>query len=244
MKQSGIGDLLLVQGRNVTADVGAITKIGASSDVIDVTSIGSGGRERIYGVVDGEISYSGFWDVAAGRLHEAARNHRTPADRVVTYMRGAGIGRPAAAMVAAQTNYDWSREAGGALSGTVQCLGNGSALDWGAQLTDGISTFASAGSLASVDNGTATSTGWAAYLQVVALASGSPTVLIEESADNGGADPWATLSGASFTGLTAPGAYRLVGAPGAAVERYVRCRVTGTFSGLQIALVFAREPMR
>jgi hypothetical protein len=245
MKQSGLGDRLLVGGFDVSADIGGISALSFPSDVLDVTALPSEARERIYGLADVSITFTGYWDAGAGRLHAAAADHRTPGLRVVTYLRGAGLGRPAAGAVVRQVNYDWTREAGGALSGTIQCQGAaGYGLDWGVQLTAGVSTLASAGALTGIDNGAASSTGWSAYLQVVGLTSGTPTVVVEQSDDNGGADPWAALSGASFTGLVAPGGYALRSAtPTAAVKRWVRARATGTFSGLQFALVFSREPV-
>jgi hypothetical protein len=241
-KQSGIGDRLFVAGYDASGDVGAISKIGLSSEAIDVTAISSGGRERIYGLADGEISFTGFWRDDPGAVFEALKNPRTPEDRIVTYLRGQGLGNHAAAMVARQVNFDWSREAAGGLTFTVQCLSGRNGLDWCTQLTPGIRTDANATAGASVDNGAGTSTGWAAYLQVISLTSGNPTVLIEESQDDGAGDPWATL--ASFGSLTAPGAYVAKSASKtAAVERYLRVRTTGTFSQLKFVVVLTREPL-
>lgn len=243
-KQSGIGDRLLVRGYDISGAVSALSKVGMASETLDVTAISSGARERIYGLADGEISFTGYWDDAPGKLHDVLNAPRTPEERIVTYLRGQVLGGQAAAMTARQINYDWTREAAGGLTYSVQCLSSNRGLDWCVQLTPGIRTDASATSGASVDNGTATSTGWAAYLQVLALTSGTPQVIIEESSDNGGSDPWAALSGATFTGISAPGAYLLRSANlTASVERYLRVRTSGTFSGLQFVVVFNREPV-
>lgn len=243
-KQSGIGDRLLVRGYDISGAVGALSRIAAPSEVIDVTAISAGARERIYGLADGELTFTGFWDSAPDRLHDVLRAPRSPEERIVTYLRGQQLGGAAAAMTARQINYDWSREAAGGLTVTVQCLSSNRGLDWCTQLTPGIRTDASAASGASVDNGAATATGWAAYLQVLALTSGTPQVVIEESEDDGGSDPWTALAGATFTGISAPGAYLLRSASlSASVERYLRVRTTGTFSGLQFVVVFTREPV-
>lgn len=242
MKQTGIGDRLLVAGYDISGDVGAVSRIGSSSEVLDVTAISAAARERVYGIADGEISFSAFWNAAPAGEHQVLR--AKGAGRIVTYLRGTGLGAPAACMDAAQVSYDLTREAGGALTASIQCLARERAIDWGVQLTPGGRTDASAASGAGVDNGQSTATGWAAYLHVLALGSGAPTVVIEQSDDGGGSDPWAALPGATFTGLAAGNAYLLRSASlTAPVKRWLRVVSSGTFSGLTYVVAFSRSPV-
>ena len=89
--------------------------------------------------------------------------------------------------------------ADGSLAFSVDVAADGIASDWCELLTDGKVTHSSAGSSTSRDDGAATSAGLVAHLQIVTAASGTPTVTIQQSSDNGVSDAWATL--ASFTAV-------------------------------------------
>ena len=69
--------------------------------------------------------------------------------------------------------------------------------------------------------------------------SGTPTVTIEQSSDNGSGDAWATVL--SFTAVgyaSAPTAERVT--VSGAVERYLRITTTGTFSNLDFVVTTRR----
>ena len=89
-----------------------------------------------------------------------------------------------------------------------------------------------------LSGGAATSFGAAAYLHVISLGSGTPTVTITDSATN---STFATLSptALAFT-PTAAGVERKVTGLTAAIRRYVRLEVTGTYTDLVCVLNFVR----
>lgn len=81
-----------------------------------------------------------------------------------------------------------------------------------------------------IDGGAATTTGWAAHLQVTAYSGfSSVAIKIRDSADN---STYADLTSGAFASVTAVGAQRITGAAGATVRRYtcIDCDVTGTGS--------------
>ena len=148
-------------------------------------------------------------------------------------------GDAACAFPAKQMNYDGSRGADGSLAFSVDVVADGIASDWCELLTDGKVTHSSAGSSTSRDDGAATSAGLVAHLQIVTAASGTPTVTIQQSSDNGVSDAWATL--ASFTAVgyaSTPTAERIT--VSGAVERYLRVTTTGTFSNAQFVVATRR----
>jgi hypothetical protein len=149
-------------------------------------------------------------------------------------------------MVAKQIDYKLSRNDDGSISGSVNMVSNGYGLNWGEQLTPGIATIGAAGAQASLDYGASVGTtnfGLVAYLQVFALTGTSATVAIQSSTDNGAGDAFADVTGAVFTAATGITAERIATGPTAAVERYLRVNVTGTFTLLWFSVMVARHPM-
>lgn len=239
-KQSGLGDLFFIGGYDLSGDVGALTRIGNPSAVLDVTAIDKSAMERIYGLYDGEISFNAFFNDANDQEHEALSAKGAGVNRVATWFHGSGIGNAAAGINGKQINYDWTRGADGSLVATVQVLGDGGGLDFGEQLTAGKITHSSASSTTSLDGLAASSLGIAAYLQVFSLASGSPTVKIEHS--TAAASGFADVTGGSFGVVAAQTSYRLVTALDLSVNRYLRVTTTGTFSNLVFAVLATRFP--
>lgn len=242
-KQSGLGDQLFVAGYDISGDVGAITRIGMPSGMLDVTGLDKSAHERIHSLVDGEIAFNHFWNVAPGREHDALKAKGSGADRVSTWFRGSGIGNVAAGLVAKQMNYDWQRGADGALTGQTQLLGNGYGLEYCQQLTAGKRTDTEATNGTSLDGGAATALGLSAYLQVFAFDGTDVTISIEDSANN---SSFAAVSGAAFTQITAaPASERIVTGLTADVRRYVRVvtATTGGFNSVTFAVCFTRTPI-
>lgn len=242
-KQSGLGDLIFVGGFDLSGDVGSVSRIGDPSTLLDVTAIQSSGYERIYGLYDGEISFNSFFNDANDQEHEALAAKGAGADRVVSYFKGSAIGNMAAGLLAKQINYDWTRAQDGSFVASIQALGNGHGLDYCQQLTAGKRTDASATNGSAYDSGIVggTASGLAAYIHVFSLTSGSPTVKIQESSDNG-ADAYADVTGGSFGVVTAQTSARILTSMTLPVERYLRVVTTGTFSGLVFAVSVTRYP--
>jgi hypothetical protein len=242
-KQSGLGDLLHVHGYALGNDISAIDELGGGNEPIMVPGIDVSAQERIGGVRDGRMSVTAYFNPAANRSH--ARLSTLPTtDVILTYCRGQAIGNPAASMVAKQIGYDGTRGDDGSFTFKVEALANGYGLEWGDQLTAGISSLGGAGALASLDYGAAVGTtafGLQAYLQVVTFTGTSATVAIQSSSDDGGGDAFANVTGAVFTAATGPTAERIATATNASVERYLRVNVTGTFSALTFTCQVVRN---
>ena len=93
-----------------------------------------------------------------------------------------------------------------------------------------------------MDFGTGSTTfGLSAYLHVTAIASGSATIKLQESSDDGGTDTYADVTGGSFGAQTGIGASRIQTALDQTVERYLRVVTTGTFTGLSFHVHVTRH---
>lgn len=243
VKQTGMGDRFYVHGFDISGDVSAVQQLGNPSALLDTTGLLSSAHERIYGLFDGTIAATHYFNDATDAQHEVLRAKGSGADRVVTYFKGGAIGNMAAGLVGKQMNYDWNRGADGALIGTTQWTGNGYGLDWCEQLTAGVITDASAANGASLDGVAATALGLAGYCQVFSLGSGAPTVKIQESSDDGGGDAFADVTGGTFGVVAAETGYHFVTSLSLAVERYLRAVSTGTFTDLEYAVCVTRYPV-
>ena len=242
-KQAGLGDLFFVDGVDLSGDVGAVQKIGAPSDPLDVTGINKSAHERIYGLYDGMIQFNSYFNDAVGAALATLKAKGSGADRIVTYMHGSTLGAGfAAQLVAKQLNYDGTRADDGALTFDAEAQGNGYGLEYADLLTAGKRTDTSATNGTGVDGGAASAAGLAATLQVFAFAGTSVTVAIEESSDNGGGDAFAAVTGGAFAAASAVGAQRIVTSLSLAVERYLRVVTTGTFSNAVFVVTVTRAP--
>lgn len=245
-KQSGLGDQLFVDGYDLSGDVGSVQRLGAPSDVLDVTAIIKSARERIYSLFDGMIEFACFWNVATDQEHDALKAKASGADRVVCYFKGSGIGNMAAGMVGKQVNYDWNRGTDGALLGAVQAQADGHGLDFGEQLTAGKRTDTGATNGSSLNAGASSAKGLAAYLQVFDFDGTDVTVKLQESSDNGAGDAFADVTGGAFAQVTSgPQAQRLVTSLTQTVEQYLRVATvtSGGFSSFVFAVMASRYPV-
>lgn len=240
VKTSGLGDNLYVAGYNLSGDVGSLSRIGGGIAVHDVTGIDKSAFERIGGLRDGGIDFSGHFNPAPDQLHDRLSALPTT-DQIVTYCRGTTLGNAAASVVSKQLGYDGQRGADGALSFSVATVANGYGLEWGRQLTAGRRTDTVATNGSSVDFTASSAFGLQAYLHVFAFTGTSVTVKIQESSDNGGADPWADVVGGGFTAATGITSQRIETARGLTVERYLRVVTTGTFSNAVFAVMVAKN---
>lgn len=242
-KETGLGDNCYVDGVDISGDVGSLGNIGCPQETLDVTGIDKLAFERLGGRRDGAIEFSAFFNKDSFREH-AILSTLPRTDRILTYCRGTTLGNPAACMVAKQLNYDPTRGDDGALTIAVSAQANAYGIEWGEQLTAGSDNMTSAAAGTSVDYGAAVGTtnfGLQAYLQVFTITGTSATVAIQSSTDNAATDAFTNVTGAVFTAATALGAERIATGPTAAVERYLRVNVTGTFSNLDFAVVVVRN---
>jgi len=233
-KKSGLGEQIFVHGYDLSGDVAAIDNAGSPRNLLDLTAINSSGTERLVGLSDGNLAVSSWFNDATEQEH-AAFSGLVTTDRILTWALGATRGDVAACLVAKQLNYDGTRGTDGSLSFSVDSQADGISLDWCNTLTTGKETHSSAGSSTSRDDGAGTTAGMVGYLEITDLDSGTATVTIQESSDNGSSDAWVNVMVFStVAAAAAPTAERVTSS--GTVERYLRITTTGTFSNLDFCV--------
>jgi len=233
-KQTGLGDAIYIDGHDLSGDVTSVDTIAARKAVIDTPVINSSGMVRLPGMGDGEISFTSWFDDGTNLLHDAVGGLPTT-DVTVAYCRGTAADSPVAMLVAKQINYDYTRGTDKSLSAVVQCLGNGSVLEWGVVFA-AEATQSSAGNTSSKDDGASTSNGLAAVLQIMDINSGTPTFKIQDSPND---SDWTDL--VSFSAVAngnEPAAERVTVT--GTVNRYLRITSTGTFSNAKFIVAYRR----
>lgn len=236
-KTSGLGSLLIVGGADVSGDIGDIGAIQVSRNYLDVSAINQSAMDRVPGLKDGDLTFNSYWNTAAGAAH-ATLSALPRTDQIVSYVHSSVVGGAVASMVGKEIGYAPTRGQDGSLVAAITAHANGYGLEWGELLTTGEQTFAS-GTVngTSVDYGSTSSLfGAAAYLHVLSLGSGTPTVTIADSAND---SSFTAVTAMAFT-PTVVGASRLQGATNATVRRYVRVQVTGTYTALVAVVNFVR----
>lgn len=239
-KQGGMGDLFLIDGYDVSGDVGSVGRINGGPAASEVTGIDKSAFERIGLLRTGGMDFSTWFNDANTAPLGAFQVLKTLpyTDRQVTYCRGRAIGSPAASMLSKQISYDGTRGQDAAFSFACAAESNGTGIEWGEQLTAGKRTDTVATNGTGLDYGAVSTTfGWAAYLHVTAFTGTSVTVTLQDSADNA---TFANLTGGAFTAATGITSERLVGGTTATVRRYVRAITTGTFSSATFTVNFVR----
>lgn len=148
-KSNGLGDNFYIGGYDISGDVNSLGKIATPVGTLDVTGIDKSAHERLYGLRDGAIDFTAYWNPA--RAHVVLSTlPRT--DTLTTYCRGTTLGNPAASMWAKQINYDPTRGTDGSLTAAVSAAANSYGLEWGNQLTAGLRTDAAATNGTSFDS--------------------------------------------------------------------------------------------
>lgn len=236
-KQSGVGSRLWVGSVDLSGDIGAINSAETMRGTLPSTSIADAAEARILGLRDGSLSFNAYWNTRDGQAHATLSALPRTDVQCILAAGTPAVGSAGAAIIAKQLGYAPARGQDGSLLATVTAQANGYGLEWGQFLTASAQTFAS-GSVngTSVDGGASTSFGAAAYLNVLSLDSGTPTVTIQDSSDN---SSFTAVTGMAFS-PTGASVARVQGAVNATVNRYVRVRVTGTYSGLVAVLLFVR----
>tara|TARA_R110002153_G_scaffold103240_1_gene240281 strand:+ start:1203 stop:1937 length:735 start_codon:yes stop_codon:yes gene_type:complete len=236
-KRSGLGNQLYVGGYDISGDVGALSNLSTPKGEQNVTGIDKSATERIQLLVDGDLSFDTFFNDATGKIHDALSTLPTT-DRQGMFLVSTTRGEPAFAMNAKQINYDWTRGAEGSLSGTTQLLqADGNAPAWGESIAMK-ETISSAGDITGYIDAAQTTAGVVAYLQIFTLASGTPTITLQDSSDTTDGDngSWETIG--TFTINSARSAERLVVA--GTIEKALRIEASGTFSNLVVAAMVRR----
>lgn len=238
-KESGIGDTLLVDGYDLSGDIGAVDSIIDRGTLLEVTGIDKGAPERIHGIADGEINFTAWFNDAASAAHPVL-SPRGSGNHVVQYLHGSSLGGSSVQLVGKQVDYAGTRGSDGSISFAVQVLAStGEGLKWGRMLTAGKRTDTGATSGSTVDDGAATTGGATISLNVTAFSGTDVTIKVEDSANG---TVWADLSGASFTAVTSAPTSQTLTVTGT-VRRYVRTTTTTSagFTSVTFAVVLTRN---
>jgi hypothetical protein len=238
-KQASLGDRLLVDGADLSGDVNAIGNLSSPRPTVDATGINSLASEVFLMRGDGRIGLTAFFNADSARAHPILSALPT-GDVLVSYLRSTLRGNPAACLVAKQIDYAGTKGADGSLTFQVEAQANAVALEWARQITAGEETHASATSSPGLDERPAGSTalGGSGYVHVREVGSGTPTFLLEDSADStDGLDgTWAALI--SFGAIATRQAVR--GTVTGNVDRWLRATTTGTFTDADFVMAFRR----
>ncbi len=249
-KQSGLGQMVFVDGLDISGDVQSFSKLGGGCAVLEFTGIDKYAFERKSGLRDGGITATTYFNPGPLALasplvdtgSHALLRSMPLTDRIVgVYDTQSNV---AASLVAKQGTYDGTRAADGSITFNVDALANGYGFEWGDGLTPGKVSQSSAGNVAGVDLAASTSFGLQAYLQLFSFTGTSITVKLQESADNAVGDPYADLTGGAFAAASAaPAAQRIQTARGQTVKRWLRVATTGTFSQATFAVMVVKNPV-
>ena len=240
-KVNGLNVRLYVEGYDLSGDANALSGLGYTSELLDVTTLDVEAKKRIVGIADAEVSVDAFFDPASNLSHAVwtSNSGKQPtADQDVLVPMGSAVGDPCVGLVSKQGTMTTTRSPGSAISASATyTTSDGSGLEFGTMLTAHDDTHSSAGSGSVMDGGAATSNGGAGYLHLFSLASGSVTVKIQECATSDGSyTDLVTFS--TVAAAAAPTSERLT--MSGTVARYLKVTTTGTFSNAKIAVGFTR----
>lgn len=236
-KRSGLGMRLYIGGRDISGDINSFAGINGGPAALDYVDITQSAMARLGGHRTGGCQFVSYFNDAAGQAHPVLSAMPT-ADVDAMGLVGVTIGSSAFALRAKQVDYNPTRPEDGSLTMAVDLQSNGYGLEWGEMLTAGRRVESAATNGASFDGAAATTEGLQAYAQCFALTSGSPTVKLQDSADDAS---FADITGATFGVIAAQGTYRISTASGTTVRRYVRAVTTGTFAGADFAVMLTRN---
>lgn len=219
-KQTGIGGRLWANATDISGDVGAIGALNQSRAMIDVTGIDKAFMERLPGLGDGSLEWSGFFNNA---LAHPVLSAMGTANVIATAAFGTAAGASAFSLSGAQASYSVARGADGSLA-TSSAFNSrsGFGLEYGLLQIGGASAV---GTGSAVDWGAASANGAAAYLHVLSVTAGTVTVTVEHSTS--GTASWSTVTGLSFTATGTAVAERVATAAGLTVNRYTRYNISG-----------------
>ena len=240
-KTNGLNVRLYVEGYDLSGDANALSGLGYTNELLDVTTLDVSARKRIIGTVDSEVTFEAWFDNASSRQHAVwtSNSGKLPtADQDILIPMGSAVGDPSMGLIAKEGTYNVARASGSAISATATFSANGSAAEFGEMLTALDDTHSSAGSGTVVDSGASSSNGGSGYLQLLSLDSGSVTVNLQEATSSGGSySNFMTFS--TVAAAAAPSAERLT--MEGTVQRYIKVTTTGTFSNSKIVVGFSRS---
>ena len=226
-KVNGLNVRLYVEGYDLSGDANAISGMGYSNDLLDVTTLDVSARKRLVGIVDGEIGVEAWFDNAAGKQHPVwtSNSGKLPtADQDVLIPMGSAVGDPAVGLVSKEGTYSVTNSLGSALAASATFTANGSAPEFGIMLTSFTDSITASTSGTSVDNSASSSSGLTWYYQITALSAVGGNARWHLNVQHSTNDSsWTDVSTVTVTASDGIGAARTEAS--GTVNRYLRQRV-------------------
>lgn len=193
---------------------------------VDVTTFSNNSKVYIPGMMDGGLSFSGFFDgdvLAVDALLAAALQAGT--DDLVTFApEGFAIGRNTYVAQAQETSYDVSAPVADAVAISAEFQSNLGV--WSGESLHDLAAESASTNSTSVDNGASTTYGGVAVLHVTAnTRSANTTIKVEHSSDN---SSFAALATFTVIPTNTTTSQRIAVASGTTVNRYLRASSTLT----------------
>jgi hypothetical protein len=151
-KASALSSRMILDGVDITGDVGAVGSIEKSRNQWDITNLSDDGVARMPTIEDGKIDFTGFWDRTTDAIFDQL-SAMTVANRMATVCVGGSRGDEAAVLIAKQGSLTFDRSTDSSLAVSCGLVANGYGVEWGQQLTAGSALMASAGNGTAVDLG-------------------------------------------------------------------------------------------
>jgi hypothetical protein len=235
-----------IHGKNISVLLGGYDISGYLNDIsvpreadtVDVSTFGASNKQYIAGLADGSVSGGGFWSGGANEIDAILASTFGTANNVLSVgWQGTTLGSRGDLMSGIHSSYEVAGSIGDAVGVSFEMQASSGVYSGvyvhalGAETVTGNST--------SVDNGAATSNGFAMNLHVTAVSgTATPTVTskVQHSTDN---STWVDLG--TFVAATAIGGQHVTGT--GTVNRYVRevHTISGTSPSLTFAVQFARK---
>ena len=244
-KTNGLNVRLYVQGYDLSGDANALSGLGYTSELLDVTTLDVSARKRIIGSVDSEMSFDAWFDNAASQQHAVwtSNSGKIPtADQNVLIPMGSAVGDPFVGLVAKEGAYNVTSSSGSAIAANATFSANGSAAEFGVMTTSFDDTITSSTSGTSIDNSASSSAGGSWYYQVLALSAVGGNARwhlnLQHSSDDA---TWTDVSTATVTASDGIGAARAEFT--GTLNRYVRQRVVldASSGSLTYSIGFSRS---
>ena len=104
-KTNGLNVRLYTAGYDLSGDANALSGMGYTNELLDVTTLDVSARKRIVGTVDSEISVEAFFDNASSQQHAvwtSISNKLPTADQLVLIPMGSAAGDAGVGLVSKQ----------------------------------------------------------------------------------------------------------------------------------------------
>ena len=117
-KVNGLNVRFYVEGYDLSGDANALSAMGYTNELLDVTALDSSARKRIIGIVDSEITCDAWFDNAASKQHAiwTSNSGKQPTtDQEIVIPFGSAVGDQFVGLVAKQGTYSVTRSPGSAI---------------------------------------------------------------------------------------------------------------------------------